>query len=255
METAHTTEESSARAAAVNALAVVGFLALVFIGIMLAIYAARYVPLAVTRLGSAAYLAGHDEGLAMVPDTTLPFPVATTTNATSTAPAATTTAANSVKAAAAAQPIVGYHTVTSATPTPGATRIEVPTTYTGLPNLIVSITAVGYLDDNDNFVADRSLSSSDTLVVKILVTNSGTNKTGPWSIHTVIPAASDATYEHDEDEPSLEPHAVLPLTLTMTRGSIHKGSDEEISVTVDSDNDVAESNENDNDASATIDVK
>ena len=51
--TVYTYETRNTRAA-VYGLAVVGFLALVFIGIMLAIYASRYVPEALTKLASSS---------------------------------------------------------------------------------------------------------------------------------------------------------------------------------------------------------
>jgi subtilase family serine protease len=126
--------------------------------------------------------------------------------------------------------------------------------YTGLANLTVSITAVGYINDNGDFVADSTIDHDQRLAVKILVTNTGTNKTGEWRIHTVVPTRTDSTFEHDENEPNLEPNGILPLTLTLERGQPHIGDDEKISVEVDTDNDVDESNENDNDATATISV-
>src|SRR4051812_5495620 len=86
------TNDQGKRQNAVNALAVVGFIALVFVGMTLAIFAARYVPTAVSRIAAgAAFLSTNGNGndqdqLQVVPS--LPFP----DDATSTdAVAATTT--------------------------------------------------------------------------------------------------------------------------------------------------------------------
>ena len=51
--------KQAAKRAAVNGLAVVGFLALIFLGIMLAIYGARFVPDTISRLTSAVYLSSE----------------------------------------------------------------------------------------------------------------------------------------------------------------------------------------------------
>lgn len=253
-----TTQTSRNHSTAVLTLAVIGFIALVGVGIILAIYAARYVPVAISELGNPW---GHGgASLSVVPDT-IPFPdtpVATSTGAvvaTST-PATTTPAVVTTPTYThTASTFVGYRAITTPYPTPGSTQIPVPTTYTGLANLTVAITAVGYTDDDGHFVQDTSITNDNDLVVKILVTNNGTNKTGEWRIHTVIPASTDSTFEHEETEPSLEPKGILPLTLTLSRGHPRIGNDEEIHVEVDSDNDVTESNENDNEAETTIDVR
>jgi len=239
-----------ARTAAVNALAVVGFLALVFIGIVLAIYAARYIPEAVSSLFTVS-----NDNLTIVP--TMTFPAATTTPATvatTTAPmfthSATTTATTTKPATKPAAPVVGYTTVTTTYPTPGSTQVPVPVTYSGLPNLTVSIQAVGYIDTNGVFVSQRNSDNNNDFAAKILVTNNGTNKTGTWEIETIMPTEHDSTFEHTENMVSLEPGATLPLTLRLTRGTLRASDNDQLQVTVDSGNDVVESNENDNEATA-----
>jgi hypothetical protein len=257
MEPQHNSTEEGSRQAAIHGLAIVGFLALIVLGIVLAIYAARYVPSAVSRL-----VGGNPETtLTTVPTTTVPFTeptAATSTGSTQAASttvtaAATTTTVQATSSAATSGAIVGYRTVTSNTYTPGSIAIPANRTYTGLADLAVTITDVGYTD-NGEFVSDRSLARNDALTVKILVTNIGTNKTGDWTIHTVIPTSSKTEFVHDEQEPSLEPNGILPLTLTLTRGRLRTGDNQEIFVQVDSENDINESNENNNEDTATINV-
>lgn len=265
MEPQNNSNETGAHQAALHGLAIVGFVALIILGIVLAIYAARYVPIAVSDLMGK----NPETTLTTVPTTTVPFSDITATTsqavATSTLPAEASGVGAAITATTTKQyptgsirepqkQVIGYHTVTSNTYTPGSVAIPSPRTYTGLANLIVSITDVGYTN-NGEFVSDHSLSRSDALTVKILVTNSGTNRTGDWTIHTVVPTSSKAEFVHDEKEPSLEPNGILPLTLTLTKGKLRAGNDQQILVQVDSENDVVESNENDNEKTVTIDVK
>ena len=127
------TTSGGGRQAALNALAIVGFIVLVIIGMALAVYAARFVPTAISNIGSAAvYLssqvfpAGEDTDLVVVPPTeTVPFgdepTVATSTPTTTpeTTPAPVTN------------------------PRPGApvtTVVQVgtnPANYSGLPDIFV----------------------------------------------------------------------------------------------------------------------
>lgn len=249
--------EAGSHQAAIHGLAIVGFIALIVLGIVLAIYAARYVPVTVSHLMGN----NPETTLTTVPTTTVPFSdttAATTSEAIATSTTATTT--HTYPTGSIHEPqttsgqIIGYHTVTSNTYTPGSIAIASNGTYTGLSNLVATITDVGYLDSKGNFVSTRDLTHSEQLVVKILVSNTGTNATGEWTIHTVIPTSSKAAFVHDEQEPSLEPNGILPLTLTLTKGKLRTGDDQQILVQVDSGNDVTESNENDNEDTATINV-
>jgi hypothetical protein len=247
------TVETSPRQAAINGLAVVGFIALVFIGIVLAIYAARYVPVAVSRITSAVYLSGQnsngDTSLQVVP--TIPFDDASTTPAaTATSTTATTTPAKPVTPSTTS---TGKPT-TTAYPI-GGTKVPVTGTLYGLPNLTTTVIAVGYVDDNNNFVADNTINSSQALAVKFRITNTGTNTTGPWRLHASIPTRSNGTFEFNSDqEESLVPNQVVDFTLHLDPRDVKVGNNQEIDITADSDHDVKESNENDNDATAIISV-
>src|SRR5437588_318447 len=93
-----------ARRSAMVGLAVVGFIALIALGIWLAVSSARYVPGAVGGLGSAATYLGSiftpapNPSLSVVPTaSTTPFSEASTTPAAATSTAATTTETSSTK--------------------------------------------------------------------------------------------------------------------------------------------------------------
>jgi hypothetical protein len=256
-ETTTYTSEQTGRGTAVTILAVVGFLALVGIGILLAIYAARYVPTAISNLSSW----GEDPALTAVPTTTLPFYPPTspaTTTPTYTPPVATTTPQPTIPPSytpspAPAAPITYYQTITTPYPLPGSIKIPAPTIYYGLPNLSIVMVTTGYMSGS-RFIPDSTPDADDDFAVQILVRNTGTNKTGTWEIHTVIPTTADSTFVRDEDQPSLEPGGSILLTLELDRGELRTGDDREIFIEIDSDHDVRESNESDNRVTKRIDV-
>ena len=255
-QTTITTEKTPARGAAMGTLAVVGFIVLILIGIVLAIWAARYIPLAFN--GATNSTTGNS--LTAVPSTTLSFDTSSTVTSTTTA----TTTDYTVPPAAPAQTAqVGatqyqptqYQTMAYPYYVPGSTQVQVPVSNYGLSNLTVKITDIGYLDRDGRFVSDNSMNSDDELIVKILVTNTGTNSTGNWNIRTIVPTQNDKSFDFDKDEPSLAPGATLPLTLDLTRGKLDVGNNQEVKVTVDANHDVNESNENDNTDTADFDVR
>lgn len=249
------TYESQGTRAAVYGLAVVGFLALVFIGIMLAIYAARYVPEAITKLAS---FGKGDSGLSVVPTTTLPFATstpATTTPAvaTTTKPVATTTPAKTGGAA----PVTGYKTVITSYPTPGSVQIPSNSAQnlSGLPNLTTTVIAVGYLDKNQDFVADKTVDSGDELAVKFRVTNTGTNVTGVWSLQVLMPTKNNDEFEYDSDpQHSLNPGAYNDYIVSLNKNQARVNDNDRITITADQEDKISESSERDNTAIASVSV-
>lgn len=258
-QTTITTEKTHGRSTAVGTLAVVGFIALILIGIVLAIWAARYIPLAFTNSTST------DNSLTTVPSTSLSFDTTQTVTATTTA----TTTSYTVPPAEPAAPVTTqtanagsaqyqqtyYQTIAYPYYVPGSTPVQVPVSNYGLANLTVKITDIGYLDRSGRFVSDDSMNSDDELVAKILVTNNGTNATGSWNIRVVFPTQNDRSFDFDQDEPSLAAGATLPLTLDFTRGKLDVGNNQDLKVTVDANHDVNESNENDNTDTKSFDVR
>ena len=178
--TIRTTTRSGSRQAAVNALAIVGFIVLIVIGMALAIYAATFVPAALSRVGSAAvFLSSQvfpsddgDTDLVVVPPTeTVPFGddavVATSTPATTT-------------------PATTGGTVTTnprpGTPTTTVIPVQVPasTNYYGLPDLVIENVQTGYLSSSNtnSFRASSRVPDGERGGVKFTIANRGTNVSG-----------------------------------------------------------------------------
>ncbi|PIR83498.1 hypothetical protein COU19_00140 [Candidatus Kaiserbacteria bacterium CG10_big_fil_rev_8_21_14_0_10_56_12] len=187
------------RQTATNTLAVVGFVALIGLGIWGAVYSARFVPAAVEP--AAVYLGSlfnhePDADVAVVPTATSTVITFGTPVATTTTPVATTTPA------------------TTATPqrpagTPVTTIVRVPVTTPaphGLADLTVIAGMVGYLtsDSTDSFVASSTAPSDARPAVKFTVKNIGTNWSGTWRFSATIPTRTSYTY-HSSSQPSIGP--------------------------------------------------
>jgi len=246
---------SPVRRVAINALALVGFVVLIIIGMTLAIYAASFVPTAVTRLNSAAvylssvFVPADKAGLDVVaPGTEIPFGeapgagIATTTVATTTAIVTPTPVAPTT-------PSKGTPT-TTVYPTGGTA----PATLYGLSDLTVTIVSTGYLTTNDtgSFVASKSVPDGLRGAVKFSVSNIGTNTSGRFSFKAVLPTSSAYTFNSDLQD-ALLPSEHIDYVLGFDRA--RTGADREISITVDASHDIVESNENNNNATATVEIK
>lgn len=255
-KTTTTDEKNSRRGAATTALAVVGFIVLILIGIALAIWAARYVPVALDRLGLAAVSISSDyepadgsedePGLDVIePGTEIPFePVATTTPAEPAAPAAPTA------------PATGYQPTTPAPVPPRPVTVPVyvppPAPY-GKADLAVEITAVGYCtsDNPSSFRTSRDVPDDENGGFRFSVRNAGTNVSGDWDFTYELPT-SPSLERTVSNQRSLKPGDRIEYTLCFTEP--RSGSDRDISIEVDSDDDVDESNERNNTDSAEIDI-
>lgn len=222
-----------ARQAAMNGLAVIGFIALIAAGVWLAVYSTRFVPTVVNRIGAAAVYLGSvlapapGPSLTVTPSptasTTIPFDVATTTSgvATTTAPAVS-------KKRSGPYPTTG-----------GA-----PALY-GLPDLVVVMTAQGYLAaDNElnSFVASATVPAGRQPAVQFSVENKGTNVSGPWQLTTDPQLASAA-----ETQPSLAPGSRAGYVIYVDRTN---RSTQDLTIVV-SEN-LQESNTNNNSVSLTF---
>lgn len=243
--------KQAAKRAAVNGLAVVGFLALVFLGIMLAIYGARFVPDTISRLTSAVYLSSEPTN---EPATT-----------TGTRPA-TTTVTVFVPVPATTTPEAATTTPTTPPPSTGGPNIvQYPTyyysyprvpSYYGLPDLSVEIIEVGYLRTSSasSFREDDEVPEGERGAFRFTVRNAGTNVTGLWRFRAELP-----TKDNDDDvytspwQSSLVPGA--SKTYTIGFDDPDEGRNRRIEIEVDYNDAVSESNERNNDDSATIDVE
>lgn len=237
---------NKARQTAINGLAIVGFVALVFGGIMLAIYGAKFVPETISRLSSAVYLSSDEE--------------------TPTEPEAP------IEEEPADEPIVSPNPPTApeepetAAPpsTGGPLIVQQPRYYYtygtprlyGLPDLRVSITEVGYLrtSSTSSFREDNEVPDGKRAAFKFVVRNVGTNASGQWRFRAELP-----TKDSDDDE-FVSPYqeGLMPgasKTFTLGFDNPDPGNNRSIEIEVDENNRVAESNERNNTDSETIDVK
>lgn len=254
METGKT--ESLAKRAAVNGLAVVGFLALIFVGITLAVYAARFVPTAVTNLGTAAvYFASlgnsntETELTSVTDETVIPFGEETESQASSaTAETAPTMPVEAPEAFRSG-------TETSASPQPTRSVYVIGTTSApapyGLPDLTVTITERGYLEtgSSGSYKKADEVPDGKRGAIKFVVENKGTNVAGVWKFTAQVPTTPTYTFTSPEQD-SIAPGARVEYVLGFDRAK--SGDDRTIIVTVDSAKKVEESNEKNNDDSETL---
>jgi len=257
MDSAHTS--SATRAAAISALAVVGFVALIGSSIWLAAYSTRYVPGIVTRVGSAAVYLGsffHPSSttLSVVPTpvepTTLPFPTSTTTQ-----PFATTTR---VVLAPVSTPRAVTHSVPT-TPGPQTSTVyqiggtsSSPSLY-GYPDLVTSIVGVGYLATSsaDSFVSASTVTSGSRPAVKFTIKNVGTNIAGAWRFSATLPTQSGYNFQ-SQPQQQLAPGESIDYVLGFDQAN--RGSSLMISVNANFDHAITESNPDNNSATAYLTI-
>ena len=252
-----TSNHSPARAVAINALAVVGFIVLIIIGMAFAVYAASFVPKVVNRLnGAAVYLSSifvpaDKAGIEVVtPGTTVPFAEApgagiASTTATTTTPTTTTPAPATTGTPTAGTP--GYHVY----PTGGTNPNPV---LTGLPDLTVDITATGYLTSSDtaSFVKSDTVPDNKRGAIKFTITNVGTNSSGRFTFEAPLPTSKTYTFTSASQD-SLLPGEHIDYVLGFDRTK--SGSSRSITVTVDQDKDIKEISESNNSDTATVTIK
>ena len=237
------------RAVIANTLAAVGFIALIAGSMWLAVYSTRYVPGVVNRLGSAAvylgsvFIHGEESSLSVVPtaSTTIPFGPATSTGTTATLamPAAPKKST----------PILGTRTDTTYQ-IGGATTTGA---FSGLPDLVVHINAVGYLATSSasSFVASTTVPSGSRPAVNFTIQNIGTNKSGPWRFSANIPTQTNFLFL-SQPQQSLAPGDSIDYTLGFDQAN--KGTDKLITIIANFDHTLGESNTNNNTASTSLNI-
>lgn len=247
---------SASRQTVINGLAVAGFIALVALGIWLAVYSTRFVPSVIGSIGAAAVSLGSvfnrapDSSLTVIPtaSTTIPFgndEPASTTVATTTPVATTITP----KPAAPVAPSAGSQT-TGVYPIGTTTA---PGTAYGLPDLIVNITATGYLlsASADSFVASTTVPSGARPAVRFSIKNIGTNVTGSWRFSASIPTQTAYIFQ-SQPQQTLGPGDSIDYTLGFDQAN--RGYNQMISISANFDRAVGESVTTNNSASATVTI-
>lgn len=243
---------TSSRQAAVSGLAVVGFIALVATGIWLALYSTRFVPDVVGRIGTAAVYLGSiftpgDATLSVVST-----PTASTSIQTNPASAITSTST----ASAIPSPILPKTIATiPGEQTTGTYQISEATTsvQNGLPDLVVNITATGYLATTsaESFIASSTVPVGSRPAVTFIIKNVGSSQSGPWRFSASIPTQSVFIFQ-SQPQQSLNPGDSIDYTLGFDQAI--KGADKTISITANFDQTVAESSTDNNNASTKITI-
>lgn len=243
------------RQAAINSLAVVGFITLVSLGVSLAVYSTRYIPDVVSNLGTAAvslsqiFTTGPKSSLSVVhtASTTIPFGNATSTaNIRSTPTPATT---NPKKIVPVVPKVAGEKTIGTYQMDGTAGTLSL----SGLPDFIVTIKAVGYLATTsaESFVATSTVPTGSRPAITFNIKNIGTNATGIWRFSASIPTQTAYIYQ-SQPQQSLNPGDRIDYTLGFDQAT--PGADKMISITANFDRAISESNISNNSASTKITI-
>lgn len=237
METTHVDINARPKGAALNSLAIVGFVALIIIGILATIYAASFIPKMLRGSNSngsaAAYLSGLSDQSAntatVTATPTTPTPTGTVTAAPLTTPTETTPAP-------AANPIT--KTIYKYVTVPSSSSVA---SYSGLADLTIAIIDRGYLQGG-SFISANSVPSGYQGAVKYRISNIGTNTSGSYRVDIRV-ETNNGTDNDSVTGGSLPPSRSVEGTGSFDATS---GGTATIRLTVDASNVVSESNENNN---------
>ncbi len=234
------------RQTAFYALAILGFIAMVSLGVWLAVYSAQFVPIAMTRLGAAAVSLSEVFNRGPVTPGTTATTTPSTPTATST-PQATTTPSTGTPVSPS-QPVAGQQT-NEIVPIGGG----VPSAPYGLPDLIVTIEAVGYLTtaSTESFVNNTTVPSGFRPAVKFTVKNVGTNIASAWRFSAIIPSPVNSLYISNLQQ-QLGPGDYVEYTLGFDQPN---RGEQTLTVAANYDRTVGESNTNNNNASAKLTIQ
>ncbi len=246
-QTTRTTTQSPARRSAVAALATVGFIALLILGITLAIYSARYIPLAISKLTGPKH--SDDTPVLVVSSTTPPNNSGMIVSQTTTINPPTASS-SPIIAAALTAPVTVPTTPHKTVPPESTSHASAPYGYS---DLSVSIIATGYLttESTESFVPANIIPPGARPAVKFSIANNGTNSTGPWNFIARIPSINN-TFFNSPIEPSLNPGDHTVFTLGFNQAI--PGPAQTITIQADSNNTIFESNEGNNSAAAAVTI-
>lgn len=246
------TTSAPARQAAVGGLAVVGFVALITLGLLLGVYAGRFVPDIASGIGSAAVYLGS----VFTPnsDSSSPLVAATSTNPfLSTSSTTISFGGSPATTPAPKRPVARTPgSETSGTYPLGGSATTTATLY-GLPDLTVTIDAIGYLATTsaESFVASSTVPAGSRPAVRFTVKNSGTNRAGPWVFSASIPTQTSYLYQ-SQPQQALLPGDSIQYTLGFDQANT--GANQPVSITVNYDRAVTESNTTNDSASASLTI-
>jgi len=244
--------------AATNGLAVVGFITLLFLAVVLAGNAARFIPTIVNGAvnGLSATVIGITSIFVPAEGDIIVVETGTTTTPTTNFPIVLepeTEVEEPVKPPVTVNPTPGGETVEVTEQNPGGV-ISDPN---GLPDLVPVVLATGKLVGGyaaDNFVATSTLSKTDRIAVKFAVENKGTKASGSnWRFNVVMPTESTYIFEgKSEHVQNLNPGEKIEYVIGFDRSKV--GTDLQIAIAVDQNKGVTESDETNNGAFVKITV-
>ncbi len=230
------------RQSALTGLAIAGFIALIALGIWLAVYSTRFVPPVVSRISSAAVYLGqvftpHRASLLVVETATSTSPV----SGEITTPTATSSRPVSVPQKSAPQT------------KKGETVSKYPVSPAGLPDLLVTVNRVGYLATSSasSFVESSTVPTGSRPAVRFSITNVGGSATGAWRWSASIPTVTAYIYK-SQDQQSLAPGDSIDYTLGFDQAL--RGASKTIVITANSDHAFAESTLSNNTATTTLTI-
>lgn len=203
------TINSTVSQTAIKSLAVIGLITLIMAGIMLAVYMVRFVPSVIGGFeSSTVYLSGiissntTRNNLTVVPQTTIPFSKEAPKKGSSLF--ATSTNENKIKSTKPIQDKhVSNHTwagkgkkITTQLYGVNGNSAKPTSKYYGLPDLVTTITSVGYIvsTSTNTFVKSTIIPPHKQVEVKFRIMNKGTNVTGPWSFEIHLPTEVNSIY-------------------------------------------------------------
>ncbi len=266
MESHNTNQgEKAGRSPAVSALAIVGFIALILLGMALAISAVRYIPAALSGLGEAAvslsrvFTQDEPGDLEVVdqpatprdPAVVVTIPLGPETPAAQpSAPAAPAQAP-----AAYVPPAPTYPTYTVSQPVIVPIQGQQQATGYGSPDLTVEIIAIGYVTrdgDGSTFRESSRVPAGEQGAVKFRLANRGTNVCSTFDYEVEVRNDDRRTDTATGRAPGLNPGQSV---VTYAFFDARVDGDADITIEVDSDGDIRESNERNNSDSADISVR
>lgn len=238
------------RQVAINSFAVVGFVALLALGVWGGVYSARYVP---GTVGTAAVYVGsfftpaEPAAISVIP--TASSTIISFGTDTSSAPEATTTPVTT--------PVVATPPPVTPKPKPAVTTMVNPTPVApapyGLSDLTVIVDRIGYLTTNstDSFVASPTVPDGTRPAVRFTVKNIGTNYSGTWRFNASIPTRNNFTYTSDLQQ-SLGPGDSIDYVLGFDQATT--GEHQPLTITVNHDGTAVESDTTNNTVIPTLTV-
>lgn len=264
MEQVAAKNETPSRRITERSLAIIGFLALIALGIWLAIYSTRHFPDMIGRMGTAAVsftslFTPAEPSLSVVPTTIIspplqndadvapipqkpakiivpPLPPTDATSATPLAPTPNT-------AETAAYPISG-----TSTPSKPAPNLS------GLADFETKIIATGYLTSTStsSFIATTTIPRGMRPAVTFVIKNVGTNTAqAGWRFSASIPTQNAYVF-YSPAQQALNPGDSIEYTLGFDQAS--PGSGRSLSIVANSDHSLGESNVSNNSATATVTI-